>query len=157
MGNLCGKAGHNPYRCWSYSSITKWIFRATDLDQCVDCLRPWKPHTVNGVSYSYCSHCKGNSAKVFFPQEKLKKSLTEIQEGKDVIDNQKRQIEELNSKITSLEDKEDNYLIRESQAELKEGKAITKNQKMKIEELNSKITSLEDKLERCNATIDSLE
>jgi len=154
--NLCGKAGHNPYRCWSYSTMTKLIFRASDLDLCIDCLRPWKPWR----SFSYCSYCTGNSARVFFPQEnpqeKLNKFQTEIQEGKDIIENQKRQIEELNSKILSLEDKEDNYLIRECHAELKEGKAITENQKMKIKELNSKITSLEDKLESSITTINEL-
>ena len=40
--NLCGKAGHNPYRCWEYCTVKKWISRARELDRCVDCLRPWK-------------------------------------------------------------------------------------------------------------------
>ena len=29
--NLCCKAGHNPYRCWQYGTITKWLFRAEEL------------------------------------------------------------------------------------------------------------------------------
>ena len=56
---LCGKAGHNSYRYWTYSTIHKWILRAKVLHRCVDGLRPWKPHTVVDVAYHYCSYCGG--------------------------------------------------------------------------------------------------
>ena len=65
--NLCGKAGHSPYRCWSYSTITKWILRARELNACVDCLRPFKPLKAGSHCYPYCSHCSGNNANVYFP------------------------------------------------------------------------------------------
>ena len=130
--NLCGKAGHNPYRCWSYSTITKWILRARELNACVDCLRPFKPLKAGSYCYPYCGHCSGNSANVYFPPGGPQGA-------------------------GGFRAESDCFLVRECQAELKEGKAITENQKMQIEELNSKITSLEDNLESSNATIDSLE
>ena len=103
---LCGKAGHNPYRCWKYSTIWKWLCRARELETCADCLRPWKPHTENGVPCHYCSHCAGINSKRYLPflspQETkesqtgdtylVEESQTELQQGKDLIDNQKRQI-----------------------------------------------------------------
>ena len=115
--NLCGKAGHSPYRCWSYSTITKWICRARELDKCVDCLRPWKPFIQNNGHYIVCSHCGtvdiNNVLKgIQYTKESqtedtslVHESQSELQQGKDLIDNQKRQIKELNSKILSLEDR----------------------------------------------------
>ena len=118
--NLCGKAGHNPYRCWKYSTIWKWLCRARELETCADCLCPWKPHIENGVPRHYCSHCAGINAKRYLPflsPKETKESQTEVnsyilqesqielQEGRTLIDNQKRQIEEFNNKILSLEDK----------------------------------------------------
>ena len=132
--HLCGKAGHNPYRCWAYSTITDWLQRAREEDRCVDCLHPWKAKSdeYNWVC-GYCSgdNCTGKRAKDYFPSrtpKETKESQTE----------------------------ENSFIGQECQAELQQAKAIIENQKMQIEELNSKITSLEDKLENCNTTIDSL-
>ena len=116
--NLCGKAGHNPYRCWRYSTIQAWISRAYELDRCVTCLTPWKFSTKILGQIIICSHCCQSSKDVgplLLQNTKesqtevnsyiLQESQTELQQGKDLIDNQKRQIEEMNSRILSLENK----------------------------------------------------
>ena len=54
---LWGKAGHNPYRCWHYSTIQKWIGRAEQLDSCVNCLTPWKLAGVVRDGSIMCGHC----------------------------------------------------------------------------------------------------
>ena len=133
--HLCGKAGHNPYRCWTNSTISNWLQRAREEDRCADCLRPWKAH---GDQYWNCDYCIGNQyagtrAKDYFPSptpKETKESQTE----------------------------ENSFIGQECQAELQQAKAkaIIENQKTQVEELNSKITSLEDKLENCNTTIASL-
>ena len=64
--NLCGKAGHNPFRCWTYYSIWDLINKAWERKLCLDCLRPWKPRTANGVSYHDCGYCRGADSKHLF-------------------------------------------------------------------------------------------
>ena len=131
--NLCGKAGHNPYRCWLYSTITQRIARARELGKCVDCLHPWKPFIQNNGNYISCSHCRALDINLVLPKgpqrpQETKESQTEV----------------------------NSYVLQESQTELQQGKDIIENQKMQIEELNSKITSLEDKLESSITTINEL-
>merc|ERR1711874_287017 len=97
-----------------YSTIQAWIAIARLKDRCVNCLRPWKPFKPN----TYCSYCTAEYIYKVLPQSPqhpketqtedtylVEKSQTELQQGKDLIDNQKRQIEEMNSKILSLESK----------------------------------------------------
>ena len=96
---LCGKPGHNPYRCWTYSTIHLWILRAQVLHRCVDCLCPWKPHTVGDVVYGICTYCGGKNANDSFKlhgSRQTKESQTD----------------------------ENSHTDQESQTELKEGKAI---------------------------------
>ena len=110
--NLCGKAGHNPYRCWQYSTIQKWIVRAKVLDRCVSCLTPWKVPD-DEIGMCLCNHCREGWRK---PDLESKESQTEdnylvqechkeLQEGKNIIEKQRMQIEDLNSRLSSLEDK----------------------------------------------------
>ena len=124
---LCGGVGHNPYRCWTYGTIDRWLIKARDDDRCVSCLRPWKARR----DHADCSYCGGMRGKDCFPSQSPQET-----------------------KETQTE--ENSHLGQESQAELQQGKIIMDSQKMQIEELNSKITSLENKLERTNTTIDSL-
>jgi len=129
--NLCGEAGHNPYRCWKYCTVQKWVARAKQLDRCVSCLQPWKPSKLHG----FCSHCNGIH---------IDKSLPSYSQ-------------EQNSRHTKESQTEDNYLVQECHKELQEGKNIIEKQRMQIEDLNSRLSSLEDKLESSKATIDDLE
>ena len=55
--NLCGKAGHNPYRCWTFSTLIEWIVSARNQDRCLNCLRLWKPMYPDNNKYCICSHC----------------------------------------------------------------------------------------------------
>ena len=36
--DLCGKRGHNPYRCWRYDTLSQWARRAKKLNRCLQCL-----------------------------------------------------------------------------------------------------------------------
>ena len=105
---LCGKSGHNPFRCWLYCSIGKWIRRAAELGRCHDCL------TLFTADEGRCSNCR--NLRVYW--NKLNKESqteednsivqeyqTELQERQSTIEDQRIQIEELNNKISSLEDK----------------------------------------------------
>ena len=115
--NLCGKAGHNPYRCWTYSTISQWIWRAKELDRCVSCLAPWKgsdQNTKGEPGIIYCSHCDQGwhgTWKDLAPESKesqtdlVKECQKELQEGKNIIEKQRMQIEDLNSRLSSLEDR----------------------------------------------------
>ena len=87
---LCGKTGHNPYRCWTYSTITQWIARARVLGRCVSCLRPWKPSPFKigwnrgknmPTDHIRCNTCGGKNANDYFPPqgpEHTKESQTEV-------------------------------------------------------------------------------
>ena len=112
--NLCGKFGHNPYKCWTYGTIDTWLMRARDDDRCVNCLRPWKTRGDR----TDCSSCGGRRGKDCFPSQspqETKESQTEenihlgqeyqaeLQQAKAIIEDQRIQIEELNSKISTLE------------------------------------------------------
>ena len=90
---LCGKSGHNPLRCWRYCSIGKWMQRAEQLNRCGECL------TLFTTEEKRCSNCRVGRG-YWKPYQQ-----TELQERQTTIDNQKVQIEELNNKILSLEDK----------------------------------------------------
>jgi len=122
--NLCNKAGHNPYRCWEHWSISHWIDRAKDLNRCILCLAQPTLETKYKDKYGCprwcCKHCGKCWDQSPRPQVNCKESQTEdnihlvqaceteLQEGKAIIDNQKRQIEDLNRKILSLENKLEN-------------------------------------------------
>ena len=112
--NLCGKVGHSPYRCWEYFRISMWLRKASEDDRCVDCLHPWKVSKY----HTACSYCTGSRAKDYFPSQspqETKESQTEensfigqecqaeLQQAKAIIEDQRIQIEELNSKISTLE------------------------------------------------------
>ena len=112
--NLCGKVGHNPYRCWTYGTIGRWLIKAREADLCVNCLSPWKA----GRDPAKCSSCGGRRGKDCFPSkspQETKETQTEenvhlgqecqaeLQQGKAIIEHQKIQMEELNSKISTLE------------------------------------------------------
>ena len=102
--------------------------RAKELDRCVNCLTPWKTSISemqdSSIQFSeidiFCMHCANNLTCVFknvVRDTKTKESQTEdnmhlvqeceteLEEGKAIIENQSRQIEELNNKILSLENK----------------------------------------------------
>ena len=128
--NRCGKAGHNPYRCWTYWSIDAWLARARELDRCRNCLSPWKFNTLVLESTIFCKHC-GEGYKDMDTKE-TKECQTELQETKTII-------EELNSKISALEIKlnsskaTNNELNWQWQSAVKE-----KEQELhKVNELNS--------------------
>jgi len=132
--NLCGKAGHNPYRCWSFCTVESWVDRAKELDRCVNCLTPWKDSLIqfSDKTFACCMHCATNNTCVF----------------KDYVRDTK----------TKESQTEDNiHLVQACETELEEGKAIIENQSRQIEELNNKILSLEDRLESSNTIIDSLD
>ena len=97
--NLCGKAGHNPYRCWKYSTITKWINRVIDLGICLNCLRPWKPKEYYP---RFCYHCWGQDI------QDIAKTITHY-----------AGLQKTNESQTE----ENSYIVQESQIELQQGKA----------------------------------
>ena len=96
--NLCGQAGHNPYRCWQYPTMRQWVTRAYELDSCLSCLTPFSTNVCGRIIL--CNHC-GQSSQ----DHKEVGRPTELKEAKAIIEKQKMEIEELNNKISSLENK----------------------------------------------------
>ena len=98
---LCGKAGHNPYRCWTFSTISRWIDRAKELDSCESCLTPWKLAATEYNGYIMCKHCREGIRDL----DKVQGSQTELQlqEEKTITEKLSMQIKDLNGKILSLE------------------------------------------------------
>ena len=78
--------------CWFCSHYRYNVWPQSNQKPCCDNRKPQRPQESKETQTEVNSY-------------KLQESQTELQQGKDLIDNQKRQIEELNSKITSLEDK----------------------------------------------------
>ena len=59
--DLCGKQGHNPYRCWRYHTLRKWADRAWELNRCMQCLTLCTTDTnyidKNGFPWYHCPNC----------------------------------------------------------------------------------------------------
>merc|ERR1712226_554896 len=106
-----GYGKHNPLKCWRFSSIRDWMFRAEQLSRCGGCL------TLFTAGERRCSNCHGRRVYWNPTCERHQESQTEedssivqeyhteLQEKQSTIEDQRTQIEELNNKISSLEDK----------------------------------------------------
>ena len=111
---LCGKKGHNPLRCWKYCYIREWMARAEQLGRCGECLtlfttdevRCTNCHTPR-VYWKTRSECKETQTETCDDKEQeLQNELLLVNvNAQTIIDKQKSQIEELNFKISSLENK----------------------------------------------------
>ena len=115
---LCGKPGHNPFRCWEYSTIKLWMKRAKELNRCAECLTlytmetnqcthcytervywdPWRPNKWEKESQTETYNCKNQEAQ------------TELEQAQAIIENQKSQINECNNEIAILESKLEHYV-----------------------------------------------
>ena len=119
---LCGKSGHNPRRCWIYCTIYRWMERAEELGRCAECLTLfttdvknctncytprvyWKPPTPFFTGYN--NNCKETQTETCDDKvQELQNELLLVNvNAQTIIDKQKSQIEELNFKISSLENK----------------------------------------------------
>ena len=102
---------HNPLKCWRFSSIRDWMFRAEQLSRCGGCL------TLFTAGERRCSNCHGRrvswnpicecnqETQTEEDSSIVQEYQTKLQEKQSTIEDQRIQMEELNNKILSLEDK----------------------------------------------------
>ena len=104
--DLCGKRGHNPYRCWRYHTLSDWAQRAKALNRCMQCLTLCTVETnrigKDGNPNYKCpnchvwrtywnawprfdTNCKGSQTETIPTTDQ--ESQTELQESKAVIEN----------------------------------------------------------------------
>ena len=153
--NLCGKLGHNPYSCWKYGSLREWANRARELNRCMECLTLCTTETnridMYGCANYFCKHCGAWrtywNPEIQFDKINCKESQTEentyidqesqieLQEAKAIIENQRRQIEELNNKILSLENKWENSNATIDNLDWKV-QSITKEKEQELQKVN---------------------
>ena len=135
--DLCGRRGHNPYKCWMYSTMESWARRAKKLNRCIQCLTLCTTEDncldKDGDPKYCCPHCYAprtywNPEYGYVLRENCKESQTE----------------------------ENSFIGQECQEELQKGKDIIEEQRLQIEELNSRISTLEVKLKSSIATIKEL-
>ena len=104
--DLCGKSGHNPLKCWKYSSALQWMYRAEELGRCGECLTLFKADATE------CTNCRAN--RVYWKpfesnhkkyqtgegdSNKVQKCKKELQESKTIIKDLKNKILELEEEL----------------------------------------------------------
>ena len=179
--DLCGRYGHNPYRCWRYSTLTAWAERAKVLNRCMQCLtlcttdkncidkdgdpdyhcpncRAWRTYWNPAPQFVHVNgNCKGSQTETDDNTEQ--KSKTELLQSQAIINNKDLQINELSNKVLDLENKLANSISENKELKLELKKCITHEQQLalqKVQKLELACNEKDVELKNACSTIEKL-